>query len=109
MKQGLSLRMSARFSGVRITGAGQHVLEVDMENITAAAHIAEKYDMPALAVRVISFLNSAKIDCNNLAEYFVLADKFNAERCQTCCKAYVRRTSCHIAECWPIYYHNLKR
>lgn len=51
--------------------------------------MADKYDMPVLAKHVAMYLNTVKIEQENVAQCFAWADKFEAVACQRNCKNYM--------------------
>lgn len=55
---------------------------MDATNFRAAAHVADKYDMPVLGKQVATYLNTVNVLPGNVAQYFIWADRFEAATCK---------------------------
>lgn len=63
---------------------------MDATNFSAAAHVADKYDMPVLGKQVASYLNMVAVLPGNVAQYFIWADRFEAATCKRNCWRMIR-------------------
>lgn len=70
--------------------AGTDGRRVKADNVAAMAHIADKYNMPAVGSEVRDYLERLKNTTENVGESYDLASKLGVPQCLRRCKALVR-------------------